>query len=176
MTPSTALERVRSFANTVDLEDGSDRLSSIPGLSAWLGEHGLDGPVGEEDLALARRARDGIRALIHVTHDEPRPRDERDIAALDDVVDAAGLAPSFSTHGVRLAARADGVPGTLGDLLAVVDEAMADGTWQRLKLCDDEGCRWAFYDQSRNRSGRWCDMAVCGNRNKARSYRERHAT
>ena len=34
-------------------------------------------------------------------------------------------------------------------------------------------CRWAFYDGSKNRSGRWCDMASCGNRMKARAFRER---
>ncbi|MGZ6979737.1 MAG: CGNR zinc finger domain-containing protein, partial [Acidimicrobiia bacterium] len=41
------------------------------------------------------------------------------------------------------------------------------------KACRHDECQWAFYDRSRNRSGQWCVMAVCGNRNKARSYRER---
>jgi predicted RNA-binding Zn ribbon-like protein len=44
-----------------------------------------------------------------------------------------------------------------------------------MKACDDEDCRWAFYDQSRNRSGKWCDMAECGNRHKVRRYRSRQA-
>jgi predicted RNA-binding Zn ribbon-like protein len=30
-----------------------------------------------------------------------------------------------------------------------------------------------FYDRSKNRSGRWCVMAECGNRAKVRAYRER---
>ena len=51
--------------------------------------------------------------------------------------------------------------------------AQADGTWHRLKACADDGCRWAFYDHSKNRRGRWCSMAVCGNQHKARAYRER---
>jgi predicted RNA-binding Zn ribbon-like protein len=54
-----------------------------------------------------------------------------------------------------------------------VTTAAADGSWQRLKACADEECRWAFYDHSRNRSGRWCSMATCGNQQKARTYRER---
>ena len=49
----------------------------------------------------------------------------------------------------------------------------ATGRWQRLKVCAEHSCRYAFYDSSRNRSGSWCTMAVCGNRAKARSYRER---
>jgi predicted RNA-binding Zn ribbon-like protein len=51
---------------------------------------------------------------------------------------------------------------------------MANGTWERLKACAlHDTCEWAFYDWSKNRSGTWCDMKVCGNRSKARAYRER---
>ena len=45
----------------------------------------------------------------------------------------------------------------------------------RLSACRDENCRVAFYDKSRNRSRAWCSMEVCGNREKARSFRQRHA-
>ena len=51
--------------------------------------------------------------------------------------------------------------------------ARADGTWDRLKVCLADDCQWAYYDRSRNRSSVWCDMRVCGNRAKVRSYRER---
>ena len=61
----------------------------------------------------------------------------------------------------------------MGDSLVPVALAMGDGSWERVKACRDEGCEWAFYDRSRNRSGVWCDMAVCGNRTKVRAYRER---
>jgi len=60
----------------------------------------------------------------------------------------------------------------VGELLAIVARAQADGTWQRMKACP--ACGWAFYDRSRNRSRTWCAMAICGNRAKARSYRARH--
>jgi predicted RNA-binding Zn ribbon-like protein len=52
---------------------------------------------------------------------------------------------------------------------------MSEGTWSRLKACLADTCQWAFYDQSKNRSAHWCSMAVCGNRAKARAYRNRHA-
>ena len=60
-------------------------------------------------------------------------------------------------------------------MLAIVAAAQAEGTWERLKSCPASDCRWAFYDKSRNRSAVWCNMAVCGNRAKVRSYRERSA-
>jgi len=52
---------------------------------------------------------------------------------------------------------------------------MADGSWQRLKACRSETCRWAFIDNARNHSRLWCDMATCGNRAKARAFRSRSA-
>jgi predicted RNA-binding Zn ribbon-like protein len=44
-----------------------------------------------------------------------------------------------------------------------------------LKICTNDECQWAFYDHSRNRSGAWCTMAVCGNRMKGRAFRRRQA-
>ena len=63
--------------------------------------------------------------------------------------------------------------GFLATLLVPVAEASRDGSWQRVKACRAGDCLWAFYDRSRNRSGVWCNMAVCGNRAKVRTYRQR---
>jgi predicted RNA-binding Zn ribbon-like protein len=63
----------------------------------------------------------------------------------------------------------------IGAVLAGTAQAIADGSWQRLKICPGEDCGWAFFDGSRNLSGRWCSMRVCGGRAKARAhYRRRH--
>jgi predicted RNA-binding Zn ribbon-like protein len=31
-----------------------------------------------------------------------------------------------------------------------------------------------YFDESRNRSKRWCSMEVCGNREKGEAFRRRH--
>jgi predicted RNA-binding Zn ribbon-like protein len=62
----------------------------------------------------------------------------------------------------------------LGDALAQALPLHATGEWSRLKTCARESCRWVFYDASRNRSGRWCSMQVCGNREKTAAYRARN--
>jgi predicted RNA-binding Zn ribbon-like protein len=67
-----------------------------------------------------------------------------------------------------------GIGGAFAELLAIIQRAAVDGSLARLKVCADHECRWAFYDQSKNRSRSWCNMAVCGNRAKAREYRRRH--
>ncbi|TKA12045.1 hypothetical protein FCI23_09025 [Actinacidiphila oryziradicis] len=61
----------------------------------------------------------------------------------------------------------------MGRLLSLTAPAGFHGTWRRLKICPSEHCQWAFYDHSKNRSGTWCQMAECGNRAKARAYRNR---
>lgn len=49
---------------------------------------------------------------------------------------------------------------------------LAGETRERLRICGN--CGWLFIDRSRNRSRIWCDMAVCGNRQKAsRHYHRR---
>jgi predicted RNA-binding Zn ribbon-like protein len=40
----------------------------------------------------------------------------------------------------------------------------------RVRRCAGAGCAWLFIDTSRNRTRRWCDMSVCGNRAKARRH------
>ncbi len=42
-----------------------------------------------------------------------------------------------------------------------------------IRECGAPDCEWLFLDQSRNRSRRWCDMKVCGNRQKARRHYQR---
>ena len=75
-----------------------------------------------------------------------------------------------------LVPQAPGMDGALGGIVAIAYAAMADGSWRRLKACRRDVCQWAFYDHSRNRSGAWCAMAICGNRTKTRGYRRRRAS
>jgi predicted RNA-binding Zn ribbon-like protein len=55
--------------------------------------------------------------------------------------------------------------------LAVLDATALDRS--RIRRCDGERCVLLFYDTSRNRARRWCDMAACGNRAKAATHYER---
>jgi predicted RNA-binding Zn ribbon-like protein len=43
----------------------------------------------------------------------------------------------------------------------------------RLRVCEGAGCGWFFVDRSKAGRRRWCNMEVCGNRVKVRSYRAR---
>jgi predicted RNA-binding Zn ribbon-like protein len=60
----------------------------------------------------------------------------------------------------------------LWPVLRSAAELLTSDRMDRVRLCSAEDCDWLFLDSSRNRSRRWCDMAVCGNRSKVRRFRQ----
>ena len=116
---------------------------------------GPDGDV-REAIRVLLRANNGIDDGVEAAS-----------RALDEAARRAGLRVGFD-EGALVFESAD-------PILRAVAEAMADGSWKRLKACRADDCKWAFIDTARNRTRIWCDMAVCGNRAKARRYRNRHA-
>ncbi|HEX2201913.1 MAG TPA: ABATE domain-containing protein [Longimicrobium sp.] len=54
-------------------------------------------------------------------------------------------------------------------------ELLTSDLLDRVGECPGHACDWLYLDTSRNRSRRWCDMAGCGNRAKARRHYHRSA-
>jgi predicted RNA-binding Zn ribbon-like protein len=171
------LNHIRRFVNTRDLEDGSDAIAEPATLHDWLAERGLidaDCELTPADVRQAHDVREALRKLL-LANNEGTPSDPAAVDALNAAAKRAELEMRFGPEGeAALIPVRRGVEGAIGRLLAIAFRAQADGTWSRLKACAlHDTCEWAFYDWSKNRSGTWCDMAVCGNRSKARAYRER---
>jgi predicted RNA-binding Zn ribbon-like protein len=174
-TAPGALGLIQAFVNTADLEPGLDALGDPNELGAWLVARRLmasNETADEADLKHAIALREAIRGAIGANSGgSVYPVD---MATLNGAVSASRLLPRFGADGrARLEPHADGVEGALGRIVAAVFAAMNEEDWTRLKLCGSSTCRWAFYDQSRNHSSRWCKMASCGNRQKAKRFRER---
>jgi predicted RNA-binding Zn ribbon-like protein len=105
-----------------------------------------------------------------------RPKPVR-IHELNRAIGSVCLTVRFDEDGeATLVPESPGVSAALGRILITVVRAMDEGSWGRLKACPNDACRWAFYDHSKNRSGKWCTMEVCGNRMKARTFRQRQAS
>ena len=175
-TADGAVGLVQAFVNTVDLQDGPEELTDPNTLREWLVARRLIEPAAgadETDLKHAIALREAIRGLIAGnTGARVYPVD---LATLNEAAVRSRLRPRFGTDGrARLEPDATGVVGALGRIVAAVYAAMADPEWRRLKLCGSSTCRWAFFDRSRNQSSRWCAMASCGNREKARRFRTTH--
>jgi predicted RNA-binding Zn ribbon-like protein len=171
------LELVREFVNTVDFEGEEEELASPAGLARWLRAHDLlepDAEVGEKDLQRALAVREALRAQLKANNGSER--DPAAVTTLHEAANRAEIALNFDGTGAsRLEPRTPGTDGAIGRLLTIVHEAEREGIWPRLKACPWHTCHWAFYDNTKNASGVWCTMEVCGNRAKAKAYRERHA-
>ena len=174
-----SLQLVQAFVNTLDVEAGQDLLADEDGLSAWLHEQalpGADGTLDGADVAAVTELREALRALLRANAGgDPDPAAT---ALVNRMSERALLRVELDLGGgaaLREVGR-QGVDAALARILAAAYMAMIDGTWARLKACLDPDCGWAFYDRSRNRSGHWCEMAVCGSRHKVRAYRARRHT
>ena len=174
--PPHGLALVIDFVNTVDPDEQAVALADAAGLQAWLAERELLDPrahrASEGDRRQAIDLREALRDLMleHngvVAGRHPYP-------VLERVARRGKLSVHFGEAGDPvLKADESGLAGALAALLVPIFESARDGTWARAKACRAGDCRWAFYDRSRNRSGVWCDMAVCGNRAKVRAHRLR---
>ena len=166
---------VQGFINTRDLEDDEEDVPDAAALGRWLSHHGLmpaGAAVSDSDHRQAIRVREALRAVLMAKNGgDPDPEA---IDTLNAAAKTAELLVNFGGDGdAGLVPVRGGVDGAIGRLLAIVEHSQADGTWDRLKGCPDTSCGWVFYDWSKNRSATWCSMEVCGNRAKARAYRER---
>jgi predicted RNA-binding Zn ribbon-like protein len=174
-TAPQPLYLVQRFINSVDRETGEDELESPEALRSWLAERELLDPaegVTEADLARAVDVREGLRAVLLANNG--LPLDEARVDRLDRAVRRAGVRVRFQPgRDPELVPDSTGVDGAIARLMAIVAAAVEHGRWERLKACPRDECEWAFYDRSKNRSGRWCQMEVCGNIEKARAFRER---
>lgn len=170
------LRLVQTFVNTADLESRTDELSTPFGLQAWLLERDLvarGDPIDEEDLRRVLALREGLRTLALINNGV-RVRGAPILRELNRVATEVGLNARFDLDGeLELRPAGTGVAAFLARTLAIVATASLDGTWSRMKACRREVCRWMFFDHSRNRSGVWCAMAICGTRTKARRYQRR---
>lgn len=171
------LKLVQDFVNSVDLEAGIDRFATAEGLRSWLLQRdliSLTDDVNDEALARTLETREAIRALAGANNGVDL--DPAAVQTLSRVFAAAPLQVMFGPTGrIRLQPTTPGVIGALSSILVAVYESMIEGTWDRLKACRRDVCHWVFYDYSRNRSGTWCAMAICGNRTKTKAYYRRKA-
>ena len=172
------LRVIQLFVNTNDLETGPDLLPDA-GRPARLAGRARAARRGRAGDRRRPRARDRAARGDPRAWSRPTPGSHHDPAAGEIVNEAgrrAGLVPVLEDPATRFEPTAAGVDGALGHIVAAIHAAIAEGTWDRLKACERDICRWAFYDHSKNRSGHWCSMAVCGQREKnRRAYRRRRA-
>lgn len=170
------LALVQSFLNSIDYEEGIEHFGSVEKIQDWLIARNLI----RETIQLSSNDRDRVIEFREALRDIVGTNTGEELweGATERFTEALGsdavLIPVVSSDGhIDLVPAGDGLDATFAGLMLICQNARVDGTWRRFKLCRNPDCRWAFYDTSKNRSGVWCDMAICGSRHKARAYRLR---
>lgn len=133
---------------------------------AWLDQHGLNRP----DAALpdVRRRLRETRAVLAATVADPG-----DLTAVNQLLGHGWTRLSLTPRGLTETAEV-GDPTRYAAYLCARDFArLITGNPDRVRKCDNPPCLLHFADTSRKGQRRWCSMAVCGNRAKARRHRDR---
>jgi predicted RNA-binding Zn ribbon-like protein len=190
--PRPGLDAAIDFVNTTGLSRGRafDDLGSAVDAVHWL--HGAGFLSHETALTEAKRfwadpaaassalravgdTRAGLRELIDALAEDREPRADA-IAAVNgalNVEETAQLVPAGPR--LRVAFRRSGEPfdQALATIARLIADELSEGRPDRFRVCENDTCRWAFYDKSRPGTRRWCEMASCGNRMKAARHRAR---
>ncbi|MFJ2738649.1 CGNR zinc finger domain-containing protein [Streptomyces sp. NPDC087440] len=170
-----------SFTGTLSERHG-DRVERIPAprrLVDWLLVSGL--PVDSCTPAQLELAKE-LRESIHAAATAAAIRDPLPAAAVHVINErsAQGRAAAVLTPGGERRWRLACVEDALGVIAADAVAVIAGERDGKLALCASPTCRAAFFDTSRSRTRRWCDMNTCGNREKKARFhanqRKRPAT
>ncbi len=182
------------LVNTLDWRFRSggqeELLATYAGLLAFVAQEHLLSPrharelgrntspgAGEAALAECRELREALADAIYAQLDGRRPAGAT-LRTLERFFHNArekqrllwdGHHFRWEWQGLETAPR---IPALL--LANAASELLLSNNMQKVRACDNPECRWLFLDTSRNRTRRWCDMKVCGNRMKARRFKAQH--
>ena len=190
--PHPGLEAAIDFVNTSGLSKGKafEDLPTTASALDWLTRAGFiaretaaaerqrfEAAPARGDVALKRlrTTRAGLRELIDALAEDRLPRPGA-VAAVNAALrsrESAQLVRAGSR--LRIAYRREGDPfeQALAAIARPIAQEISEGKPGRFRVCENDRCRWAFYDRSRPGTRRWCEMASCGNRMKAARHRAR---
>jgi hypothetical protein len=148
--------------NTTPVVDGEarDDLAQSKAARAWMRKHGI-APTDVE-LAALLEARSNLQGVV---------RGEQSPAALQRFLEPVALRPNVSRDGVDWQLGTDGPRGAVRAVLAW--DGLRVSSPGRLRPCANTECRLFLIDRSKPNTARWCSMAICGNRMKARRHYRR---
>ncbi|WP_373321100.1 CGNR zinc finger domain-containing protein [Paraburkholderia flagellata] len=170
------------FLNTVLSEDGrhEDLLESDEGVMLWFEKQGLTG-IGVVDCTRVRGLAYEAKALREVVRhllNQRKSGEAVDVNRLNRFLHAASYSVELMDSGegalksVRRYACTSTTQAVAPIALAAAD-LLANGDFRLLGKCEGDHCAMWFYDRTRAHRRRWCNMAICGNRQKIARFRSK---
>src|ERR1022692_1101054 len=170
------------FVNSLDLrryvEQGvahvaCDELATTAQMGVWLSARELlreSVQLGEDNHRSVLALREALRSFIQLAPID-RKVDVPAAARLNALAVNFPLTLTVEGGGVALQPLRVSPASGLGTILAELQQLAATERLDRLRMCASEECHWVFFDRSKPANRRWCNSAVCGNRQKTRAYR-----
>ena len=146
--------------------------------AAWLAEAVKDETLGARLLGDALSLREDVYQLgraIAAGRPAPPERVANLARAHARALARAKLAPIGGNFGWTWAPREAPVEAVLGPISLSALTLLQQADLTRVKQCQGEKCGWLFFDATKNKSRRWCEMEVCGNRAKQKRFARTHA-
>jgi predicted RNA-binding Zn ribbon-like protein len=152
-----------ALLNTTPRADGkpTDRLADPAAARAWLRDQGGTGSSAEQRQV--RAARDALQAVV---------RGQQPPGVLAPFLDGAASVPALTGGRVTWTLAADPDRRLAVRAILAWDELERHSPG-RLRPCANGACRLFLLDRTKGNTARWCSMAVCGNRMKARRHYQR---
>lgn len=150
-----------ALLNTTPVIDGvpHDELENPTTARAWCCSHG----IAAAQLPTLVDARDTLQAVV---------RDHRSPQTLRPFLAGVSMSPSLTDEGLAWTLTAPSTSHAAARAVLAWD-ALRTGSPGRLRPCANSECRLFLIDRSKPNSARWCSMAICGNRMKARRHYQR---
>ena len=181
-----ALDFVNTIAFRADPRKKKDHLQNAEDVYRWASQAQLPDraaikssrPAETAALRRIRAVREQLFEVFHaIASNEPIPGDT--LARVGNALHDCWARRCLSVEGaeVRWMWRPDArsTDYLLYPVLTAATDLLTSGSRGLVRQCQDAGCGWLFLDRSNARTRRWCSMADCGNRNKARKYYRRGA-
>lgn len=156
-------EFLLELLNTTPVVDGEPRddLAQPKAARVWMRGHGI--ATSGTELAALVDVRSVLQAVV---------RGEQSPTGLQRFLESASLRAAATRDGVDW--RLDVADGPQGAVRAVLAwDALRISSPGRLRPCANTECQLFLIDRSKPNTARWCSMAICGNRMKARRHYRR---
>jgi len=162
------IERICNYDDVVEFARQSDLLSSSAArqLTARAARHP---DLAQQVYTDARELRDALYRIFAGVVDDRAPA-KPDLQILNRQATRFHLDAQFDWIWQPGPEQLDEM---MGPIVRTAVDLLVGGPRERIRICEADDCLWVFLDTSKNRSRRWCDMAQCGNRAKARRFSAR---
>lgn len=187
-------DRVLAFVNTLSGRAApapAERLTSYDALVDWAREqHLVPAATAERLQAEARRHphqaasvllratqfREALNELARAVEQQRQPPPSALATISDRLADAYAHGRLVPHAGALqwIASAEQDLDRVLWEISRAAGRLVLSPRLARVRSCAAEDCGWWFVDETKNRSRRWCDMTICGNREKVRRFRRRH--